>query len=582
MKTRVFLCLSAILLTIGLHAQDLTILVNKKGKVGFADKSGAEVIKCEYESVQPFSDGIAIVTKSGKQGFIDASGTVLLPLKYTQISLWNNGIYLIKDGKKMGLADRQGKIVLPAVYSHISKLNCYGKALIALGGKATPNEKKTYMANAKYGIVDAQGNVLITPKYRGLYEFSYNGNNLAPYNEGQRLLYSYHHTVDTLVTDCSYMGFSNNGYNIYECGIMDSNGKEILKAGLYSIVMKPKDGMIRYYIHKKSQMICGYHDPSTSKGFAVSTINMAPEKVNIWSHGDFTGSMAPVNIGGKSWSFVDKTGKTLRTGYSAIKRGATKGLWAAKKADGTWETFSDSNDDIAELSSFGDINFPMNEGDKEIYSVMKDGKYGCINSSGKVVIPYIYEMALGNNYDMVMVKKDGKWGLMSADNTCIIPTEYIDMILPTERNAKHHWVKKADSLYYHLNLTTKRLSAKGYKVVTNFENGIAFVVPPGMKVDNTQVNRAQVYAPNTDKATLDALELSKYIGSFGYILNSDDILLMDSPVSTLYKDAVLKEIGERKGRALTKTEKKNIMLKVTRENRSYDLNSTLGEEEWNF
>ena len=147
---------------------------------------------------------MAIVSKSGKSGIIDSKGTVILPLKYSQILPWNKELYLIKDGKKSGLASHQGKIVLPANYTLISKPNCYGKALIALGGKATPNEKKTYMANAKYGIIDSKGNILIKPEYKGLYEFSYDGKDIHPYHEGMRLGFSYHNTVDTLITDCSY------------------------------------------------------------------------------------------------------------------------------------------------------------------------------------------------------------------------------------------------------------------------------------------------------------------------------------------------------------------------------------------
>ena len=154
-----------------LQAQDLKILVDKKGKVGYADRNGNEVIKCQYESGQPFSNGVAVVTKSGKYGIIDATGKVVLPLSYTQISPWYNGLLQIKNGKKIGLADSQGKIVLPVNYSLITKPNCYGKALVAIGGKATSNDKKTYMANAKYGIIDDKGNVLVVPKYKGLYEF---------------------------------------------------------------------------------------------------------------------------------------------------------------------------------------------------------------------------------------------------------------------------------------------------------------------------------------------------------------------------------------------------------------------------
>ena len=241
-----------------------------------------------------------------------------------------------------------------------------------------------------------------------------------------------------------------------------------------------------------------------------------------------------------------------------------------------------SNADVSALSGFSDIVFPVHQGDKELFSVMKDGKYGCITRSGDTVVPFEYEKALGNSYDVVAVKKDGKWGLLSASNSLLIPTEYANLILPSEREAKHFWVMKADSLYYHMNLTTNKVSAQGYKSASNFTDGIALVAPAGMKVEDTQVNRAQMYAPNTPKTTLDKLDITKSTDSFGYLLNKDDVLLIDLPVSTLYKDKIAKEIEKRGGKALTETEKKNILLETTRENRSYDLESTLSEDEWNY
>ena len=57
----VFLCLAAMgFFTLSLSAQELKVHVNEKGKVGFVDASGNEVIKCQYESAQPFVDGYQI------------------------------------------------------------------------------------------------------------------------------------------------------------------------------------------------------------------------------------------------------------------------------------------------------------------------------------------------------------------------------------------------------------------------------------------------------------------------------------------------------------------------------------------
>lgn len=597
MRLKKLLFFAVFVLATNAHAQDLKILVNKKGKVGFADQSGNEVIKCQFDGAQPFSNGVAIVTKSGKSGIIDSKGTILLPLKYTQISKWNKELYIIKDGKKVGLATHQGKIVLPAKYSHISKPNCYGKALLALGGKSTANENKSYMANAKYGIINANGNVLVNPQYKGIYEFSYDVTNKYPYYEGKRLEFSYHNTVDTLVTDCSYLGYSKNGYSIYYAGIIDGNGKEILKQGLYDFVMQPHSGMVRYYNIKKKQTICGYHNIVTGKGFVVATLDNHFDNISYWTHGDFIGDIAPVN--GTSWSFIDKQGNKLRTGYTSLIHSQTTGLWGAKNNTGKWDVFNDSNNDVSSLSGYEEILFPTKEGDREVFSVMKDGKYGCINRSGNVVVPFDYEKMLGNTFDVIAVKKDGKWGMISPDNKNLIPTEYSDLILPSERNAKHFWVKQSDSLYYHMNIEKNQLSYNGFKRVTNFVNGTAHVAPVGMVVEQTPINRAQLYAPgklpiiqndnnskkrpaSTSKQLTIDEEFSKNKEGFGYILNTDDVLIINVPVSVLYKDAVVKEIMNRGSKTLSASEQKAIMLDVTKENRSYDLKSVIGEEEWNY
>lgn len=563
-----------------MQAQDLKILVNKKGKVGFADQNGKEVIKCQFESAQPFKDGAAVVTKSGKYGIINATGKIILPLKYTQITSWNDNLYVIKDGKKIGLSDHWGKIVLPAKYSQISKPNCYNRALIAVGGKSTSESKGTYMANAKYGIIDNRGKILVTPKYKGLYEYSFDGTGKKPFHEGKRLSYSDHYIKDTLKTDCSYLGFSNNNKSVYYAGVMDGNGKELIKAGIYYFVMEPHSDMARYYNVKKKKTLCGYHDINTGKGFQTTEFESSIDNIDYWTHGDFIGDIAPVN--GASWSFIDKKGKPLRSDYTDVKHSMTTGLWAAKKESGKWDVFNNANNDIESLSGFEAINFPAEEGDKEIFSVKKDGKYGCIDRTGKVVIPFEYEEALSNTYDVIMVKKNGKWGALTTDNTLLIKPEYNSITFPVKRNAQHYWVKKSDNLYYHYNLSTKSVAKTGYKSIYNYIGELAYVVPQDLKVEDTQLNRAQLFIPYTSKATLDAFDMSKAPDYFVYIVNAKDEVVFDLPVSTLYKDTIRKEIEKRGNRPLTTTEKRSLLLEVTKGNRSYDLKSTLGEEEWNY
>ena len=54
------------------------------------------------------------------------------------------------------------------------------------------------------------------------------------------------------------------------------------------------------------------------------------------------------------------------------------------------------------------------------------------------------------------------------------------------------------------------------------------------------------------------------------------------PVTPMYLDRVIKLVNKQGGKKLREYEKKNILLEVTKENRSYGLKTTLGENEWNY
>lgn len=577
--SRAILLSAGMLLCCEAQAQDLKIHVNKKGKVGFVDNAGKEVIKCKYESAYPFENGYAIVTNGGKSGIINTAGKVVLPIKYESISTYTKDIYLIKAGKTQGLASRDGKIVLKPKYTFISRPNCYGKALLTKGGKKKSDMGKPYMYGGKYGIIDRNGKILIEPKYKGLYEFAYAGSKEKALTEGYRLQHTWHYLADTLVTDCAYLGFSNFIYTINGCGIMDGNGQEVLKKGLYDIVMKPQNDMVRYYDQKKKGLTCGYHNLKTGKGFVAATFN-TKNQTEKWTHGDFTGLLAPVN--GDSWSFVDRDGKVLRSGYSAIEHSKSAALWAAKESSGKYTVFDDNNNTVSALSGFDEIYMPTIAGDQEVFMVKKEGVVGGINRSGSTVIPFEYEAAKANNYDIVPVKKDGKWGAVSPSGQEVIPTAYAGVMYPAERGAQHLWVAKEDKLFYHYNVATRQTAEQGYEGVSNFKNSLAHVRPANMKLDNTTVNRAQIFVPNTHHFKVDTVKVEQYREAFGYLLTDKDQYLIDQPISTLYIKPVVSYMEKQNFRPLTEAEKKNLLLAITRENRSYNLKSPLTEEEWNY
>ena len=178
--------------------------------------------------------------------------------------------------------------------------------------------------------------------------------------------------------------------------------------------------------------------------------------------------------------------------------------------------------------------------------------------------------------------KDSLWGAYSASGNKIIPLSYKKIVLPSERGCQDFWVMKSDSLFYHFNVTSQKIYDLGYEAVANFSKGIAHVRPVGMKIENSEVNRSQLFVPNTNHKDIASVNPEGRRECFGYLVNTNDVVLFDLPVSTTYVELVMEQLKKRGNRKLTEAEKKNILLDITKENRSYDLNSVLDEGEWNY
>ena len=76
--------------------------------------------------------------------------------------------------------------------------------------------------------------------------------------------------------------------------------------------------------------------------------------------------------------------------------------------------------------------------------------------------------------------------------------------------------------------------------------------------------------------------MSKMQGCYVNIINDKDEMVFDLPVSTMYKDKVRDILVKRGDKILSDSEKKDLILDITRENRTYDLNKVISENEWNY
>ena len=61
----------------------------------------------------------------------------------------------------------------------------------------------------------------------------------------------------------------------------------------------------------------------------------------------------------------------------------------------------------------------------KIFSDVKDGKWGFVDSNGNVIVDYIYDDVTEQNlYGFAGVKKAGKWGSINKDGQVVIEPTY--------------------------------------------------------------------------------------------------------------------------------------------------------------
>lgn len=157
---RRLLWLTFVLIHCSVHSQ--TLWPVQKGKLwGYVTSQGDVRIPVQFETALPFQDGVAKVTKEGKSYLISPTGEIMSPKGIEEFSLVGNRLVFYKDAKA-GLSDLEGNVLIPARYTGISHLP---KADLFL-----------YRDSGLLGLMDRNGNILTPARFsdvsnlRGIYQ----------------------------------------------------------------------------------------------------------------------------------------------------------------------------------------------------------------------------------------------------------------------------------------------------------------------------------------------------------------------------------------------------------------------------
>lgn len=132
----------------------------------------------------------------------------------------------------------------------------------------------------------------------------------------------------------------------------------------------------------------------------------------------------------KQWGFINREGKTVINFEFDLAGSFIEGIapvvknkkcgFINKKGDVIFPFIIDKG------FGFGDdywSHFDLPAFNSDLWSVNIRGKWGCIDSNGEVVVPFIYDyVRVANNF--VAVKKESKWGYLDKKGEIAVPLIY--------------------------------------------------------------------------------------------------------------------------------------------------------------
>ena len=157
-----------------------TFLVGRNTENGFGngaiDWEGNTVIPFLYNSVEPFSEGLAAVSDKNGTGFVNRNGEVVVPTQYEEAESFSDGLAVVKktDGT-YAYIDKTGKIAIDA--------SQYSSVLPFYEGLAMVRSRNTHKA----GFIDKTGKEVISCQYKWVGYFR-NGVTYASDEEGKNWL----------------------------------------------------------------------------------------------------------------------------------------------------------------------------------------------------------------------------------------------------------------------------------------------------------------------------------------------------------------------------------------------------------
>ncbi|MGA8151749.1 MAG: WG repeat-containing protein [Terriglobales bacterium] len=139
-------------------------------KWGFIDVSGRVVVQPLFESIAPFSEGLARVYFNGRLAFVSSSGKTVLERTASEAQDFSEGLAGVKVGPKWGFIDKSGTMIIDPRFDSVTPFS-EGTSAVRV--------------DSEWEYIDRSGKVALMPRANG-WDRSY----ASPFHEGLALLFS--------------------------------------------------------------------------------------------------------------------------------------------------------------------------------------------------------------------------------------------------------------------------------------------------------------------------------------------------------------------------------------------------------
>ncbi|MEM7511103.1 MAG: WG repeat-containing protein [Bacteroidota bacterium] len=154
--------------------EGLAIFQDESGLFGFMDKDGEVVVRCIYNYVSNFHNGLAGVQIDSKWGFINKSGVIVIQPKFDDHWSFNGNMCWVKEGELWGLIDKKGEYLITPKF---------------IGAVPFWKDKLSWVyQDEKYHVIDHSGTFLISDLDRK--PFQYNEKVIASIKNKKHVLFN--------------------------------------------------------------------------------------------------------------------------------------------------------------------------------------------------------------------------------------------------------------------------------------------------------------------------------------------------------------------------------------------------------